>query len=617
ALVTPDAGLARRVAAKLVRWGVAATPSAGLSLRETPLGLLLLLLADLAVDDSEPRALAALAGNGRVGLGLSTSERAAAVSAVIDQLRGPRRAHTLAALIESAAPLAVQALSAIATALAPIKAVLAGEEVDLSRLAQALADASEAIAACPEDPGGAQVWAGSQGAAAVRALRALAAEGDALDAVAPDDAPRALGALIGSAAVAPEGPEHPRLAIWGPLEARLQRRDLIVLAGLNEGVWPAPPPDDPFLSRAMRADLGLVSPDVRIGLAAHDFAQLACAPEVLLTRAKRANGAPTVASRWLWRLETLAAGAGVADRLDPQTDWLALARALDAPVARAPAPPPKPKPPVSARPKSLRVTQIETLIRDPYAIYAGVILRLSPKDAVGVAAGPRERGTAIHEALETFSREVDPRAEDAPAQLLVLVDAALERAGFTRDARQIDGARLQRAAEAFAQWAAARANAGGSVFIEAPGRLDLGDGYFLRCRADRIESDRTGAWTIVDYKTGAASSAKQVSIGLAPQLPLEAAILDAGGFEGEARGRATSLLYWRFGGADPGVVDVSGPDPAGLADQTRANVRALFDAYAKPNQPYLCKPRAQFVKERADFDALARRKEWADAEGAQ
>jgi ATP-dependent helicase/nuclease subunit B len=108
-----------------------------------------------------------------------------------------------------------------------------------------------------------------------------------------------------------------------------------------------------------------------------------------------------------------------------------------------------------------------------------------------------------------------------------------------------------------------------------------------------------------------------VSIGLAPQLPLEAAILDAGGFEGEARGRATSLLYWRFGGADPGVVDVSGPDPAGLADQTRANVRALFDAYANPNQPYLCKPRAQFVKERADFDALARRKEWADAEGAQ
>jgi ATP-dependent helicase/nuclease subunit B len=225
ALVTPDAGLARRVAAKLARWNVAAAPSAGLALRETPLGLLLLLIADLAVDDAEPRALAALVGNGRVGLGLSPADRAAAASAVIDQLRGPRRALTLEALIDRAAPLAGQAFAAIATALAPVKVVLGGDEVDLSRLAEALADAAEAIAACPDDPGGAQVWAGSQGAAAVRALRALAAEGDALDAVAPDDAPRALGALIGSAPVAPEGAEHPRLAIWGPLEARLQRRE--------------------------------------------------------------------------------------------------------------------------------------------------------------------------------------------------------------------------------------------------------------------------------------------------------------------------------------------------------------------------------------------------------
>src|SRR5690606_40649772 len=95
---------------------------------------------------------------------------------------------------------------------------------------------------------------------------------------------------------------HPRLFIWGPLEARLQHADRIILGGLNEGTWPGDASIDPWLNRPMRAELAIEPPERRIGLAAHDFASGASAGGVVLTRALKVGGAPTVASRWLLRL---------------------------------------------------------------------------------------------------------------------------------------------------------------------------------------------------------------------------------------------------------------------------------------------------------------------------
>ncbi len=133
------------------------------------------------------------------------------------------------------------------------------------------------------------------------------ADAGALD-VEPGDYAELFHAAIADRAV--RRPEADvRVRIYGPLEARLQSVDRLVLGGLVEGVWPPQTRADPWLSRPMRHELGLDLPERRIGLSAHDFAQALGAPEVILTRAAKQGGAPTVASRFVQRLAAVAGEA--------------------------------------------------------------------------------------------------------------------------------------------------------------------------------------------------------------------------------------------------------------------------------------------------------------------
>jgi hypothetical protein len=153
--------------------------------------------------------------------------------------------------------------------------------------------------------------------------------------VKPAELAELVQSLLADATVRTGGATHPFLRILGAIEARLVRADRMILAGLEEGVWPGPAPTDPFLSRPMRKTLGLPPPERRLGQTAQDFVQAACADEAILVHVDRRGGQPAVKSRWLWRLEMLTRGADSAR--DARGAGTALGRRRDRPRAGRPA----------------------------------------------------------------------------------------------------------------------------------------------------------------------------------------------------------------------------------------------------------------------------------------
>ncbi len=424
-------------------------------------------------------------------------------------------------------------------------------------------------------------------------------------------------ALTAETLVRTGGATHPRLAILGAIEARLVRADRLVLAGLEEGVWPRLPATDPFLSRPMREALGLPPPERRLGLSAHDFAQAACAPEVLLVSAERRGGQPAVKSRWLWRLQILAAGAEVEIPSRPELlDW---ARALDAPLADPPpalrpAARPEPRPPLAARPRRLSVTQVETWTRDPYAIYARHILRLSPLDApdAPVEAGPR--GTAIHVAMERLVSDHPELPPDAEARFEALLLEELVKVGVRRPALARETAYARRLAPWVIGWERQR-RPDARILVEQQGALHLGEiDFTLTARADRLEL-KDGLAHVIDFKTGAPPTAKQVKAHFAPQLTLTAAILQGGGFAALGPVGAGELLYVQLTGREIAgrVVPALGAeeDAQTIVAAALAGLKQKVAEFDDPTSPYISWSAPQHAKSwGGDYDHLARRFEW-------
>lgn len=633
ALVAPDQTLARRVAAKLARWGVTADSSAGTTLGGSPATVLASLLSRASVDPLHPVTLLALLKHplARLGMDPETLHRQR-VALETHGLRGPRRTSwpALEAKLEGARaktePAEIDDALALAHRLAGLLEPLTRPRDD--RLAPAdaarvLAEAMEAFARNAVGELG-SLWAGHGGEALSRLLAGLMSESEGLPTVTPRGFADLFARLVAAETVRTGGATHPRLRILGAIEARITRADLLVVAGLEEGVWPQPAPLDPFLSRPMRKAMGLPPPERRVGLAAHDFAQAACAPEVVLLHAERRDGAPAVKSRWLWRLETLVAGAIDADG-DPvgipgRPGLLEWARALDAAQEYRPARRPAPVPPLAHRPRRMAVTRIETLTRDPYAVWARDILRLYPMERPDEAVDARARGTAIHTAFEQFAL-AHPRdlPADAAARFERLYVQALRDQGMPEEALARETALAREAAQWVAAMEAGRRADGRAIHVELKGEIafDVPGGTFrLNARADRIELDPQGFGHIVDYKTGKAPSAKEVNTGFSPQLTLTAAILMQGGFPELGRPRPGDLTYLEVTGRRPaGKVEVraaAGDESLEAALQALEGAKALIAQYDEPDRAYASRIAPQFVKARvSDYDHLARVFEWS------
>ena len=637
ALVTPDRALAGRVAAELLRFGVVADDSAGEPLAETPPAVFLRLLATAIDEQLAPVPLLAMLKHPLAAAGLSPAAcRQAARALELACLRGPRPGSGLAGLrraldkAEAVDPAARDLLARMEAALEPALRMAAAVAAPPAAMLEALVAAAERLAASDTEPGPARLWAAEEGealaerlAAALAALPVLPDQRRGtlpalLDALLEGGVVRSRRALRGGAAA-----EHPRVFIWGLLEARLQSVDLMVLGGLAESVWPPAADPGPWLSRPMRAKVGLASPEQIVGQSAHDFTACACAaPEVVLSCPRRRDRAPAVPARWLTRLDAYLEGHGLAL---PQHDAAAWAAALDQPAGGPrPVPPPRPCPPVAARPRRLSVTEIETWQRDPYAIHARHILRLAPLDPLDQSTEAADYGSLVHAGLHLFlERHGTAWPADAAAQLRAALSRALQAARLRPALEAWWAPRFDRIADWIATHETKRRAiaAPATILAERSGAWDLtgADGRRFRLvgRADRIEVGPDGRLTIIDYKTGRPPSRGEVTAGLALQLPLEAAMAANGAFADVPKASQTAaMLYWhltgghRAGEEDP-VEPAKGEAPADLIASAVERLCDLIDAYDDPARCYLSHPRPGLAPRYPHYAQLARVAEWA------
>ena len=634
ALVTPDRNLARRVLAELARWKVYVDDSAGVPLDRTVSGIFFRLASAAIADGAAPASVLALLKH-PLACGGTTREDFARRARDLERriLRGPRPAPGFKGLVGAvaASPYAEDLLAwteRIAREAAPLERLMASSDVSFAEILAAHTRFAEWLAT-PAD-GESHLWKDDSGEALAEFIGELRIAAPLLERIDGRAWPSLLEALMASRVVRPSYGRHPRLFIWGLLEARLQHADVLILGGLNEGTWPPEAKEDPWLSRPMRAALGLPPPERRIGLSAHDFAQGACAPCVVLTRASKVDGAPTLPSRWLLRLEAMLGG----DSRWAKTlahEYVEWHRHLDHPKQVIPVPPPRPRPPVTARPRELSVTQVETWIRDPYAIFARHILRLRPLDPIDADPGALDRGLMIHQALDQFLRE-NPTGSlpaDAMERLLACGEDAFRPYMDRPAVRAFWWPRFQRVAQWFIEFEQGRRAAGiYPVATEITGTLTLDTPhgpFVLRCKADRIDALPDGSLVLIDYKTGQPPSAKQVASGLSPQLSLEAAIALEGGFEGVGARPVAELAFIRLSGGAPAgeykavnaMRDSAPLPPVILAIEARDGLLRRIAQFDLPETAYLSRPRPQWLSHVGDYDHLARVKEWSGSGGGE
>ncbi|MEO0635340.1 MAG: double-strand break repair protein AddB [Pseudomonadota bacterium] len=651
ALVTPDRTLARRVRSALRRFEIAVDDSAGRPLFEFPQGSLLRLVLDwvLGGDDDRRLVLAALLKHPLCRLGFN-AEQAYTGSRLIEliALRGnfeqpapgdlgpfvdeaclcEASSHAHPAVVRALDPDNADALAracafahTLDRASAPLLQLREVGHAPVQDWAVATVRVLEAVATISEQAFG-ELYEGAAGEALASSMRSLATSagvgagaGGALD-VASHEWPRLLTTLLEGAAVRPKRQYHPRLHILGPLEARLLHFDRVILGGMNEGIWPAQAKNDPFLSRSMKAQFGLEPPERRIGQSAHDVSMLLGQPQVFLTRARRVDNAPTVASRWLQRMEAVVGEQHFATVRKAGETYAAWAADIDAPLAPPqPCAPPAPTPPSEIRPKRFRFTDVERLIRDPYALYARDVLRLSAFDPLIITPSRADEGTIMHDVFAGWIKGGgDPNHEDALAKLQMLADAHFDELRLGDDMRAFWEPRFARIAEAFLKWQPSYDEGLLRSLTEVSGSVKIDDAHTLYGRADRIDVTEDGLLRVLDYK-GTSPTIGQVRNLFAPQLMLEGAVARMGGFNDvPATGLENVHIVRLKPGSDFRHEKVGGSrtqiDVDGLAEEAFAQLQRLVALFARPDTPMISRRRSSLSAFVGEYDHLARIGEW-------
>lgn len=643
ALVTPDRNLARRVAAELTRFGLDIEDSAGEPLTAAPYGILARLVMVCAANELAGEDITSLLAHPLTRLGHGASEIARLAPLFeIGLLRQDRSLTSYATVQDAVVAARIKAENRFAHAAQ--KRLTASDWRQLEELATRLIEASKPLCDLRDEHALAD-WVAAHRLVLDRVTQsdekpaygedyaALQGLFDEIAACSQDDLKfSADGYLLffaqtaGAIALRRQKRAHPRLKIFGLLEARLMDADLILLGGLDETIWPPETRSDAFLNRPMRMALGLTPPERKIGQTAHDFVAAMGAPRVILSRAQKRDGAPTVASRFLQRLSALGGNAFDACRMRGKT-YLELARALDRPrVPVAAIQRPTPRPPVRLRPERLSVTRVETLRRDPYAIYAEFILRLIELPPLASPLTYRLMGTAIHDVLAQFCvshpGELPP---EAYAELIGMLRTSFASEFADPEFNAFVWPRIAGAAAYYLDFETGRRDDLAKIDVEIDGKLPIalndGSTFTLSAKADRVEHHRDGAIGLIDYKTGSPPGITEVRVGFAPQLTLEAAMAVRGAFGLPQGTDVAEALYVKLGGKGGGdmrplVFNGRGktkdaPSLGEVAEEHFQALVGLLNQFRDAATAYPPRPFPKFAAKYNAYDHLARVKEWS------
>ncbi|WP_425097808.1 double-strand break repair protein AddB [Tropicibacter sp. S64] len=617
ALITPDRMLTRQVTAALDRWDLVPDDSAGTPAQLTPPGRLLRHVAALYSEALTAEALLTLLKHPLTNTGEGHGEHLRHTRDLELHIRrngmpypSPERLHAFGVKRKCEDWTAWVALTFCNR---PVPGTLHLTEWIARHIAL-----TEAIAAGPGAEGSGELWEKDTGRKLRETVSNLAEEAEYGSELSARDYADLFGAIVSAEEVRNPDTVHPDILIWGTLEARVMDADLLILAGLNEGSWPEMPGADPWLNRALRAQAGLLLPERRVGLSAHDFQQAAAAKEVWLTRSMKSDDAETVPSRWLNRMMNLM--TGLPERDGPEAlremkargkHWLALARAVETPIETPRAKRPSPAPPASARPRELPVTDIKKLVRDPFAIYARRVLRLKTLDPLMQAPDALLRGVLVHKVLENFVKEtrddptlITPATLRKHAEQLLgdpdLVPFPMMRVLWQDKLRQVAGW--------FSETEAERQTKARPAHFEVSGRVDIPSlGFTLKGQADRIDIDERGGAHIYDYKTGKAPTEDQQR-HFDKQLLLEAAMALKGAFPNLMPNHVERALFISLKPGEPKEV------PAPLEDcppmQVWEELTLLVSAYLAPDRGFTARRALMSDNDFAEYDHLSRLGEW-------
>lgn len=602
ALVTNDRLLARRVILEMKRWGIELDDSAGTPLHHTPVGVYLSLISALGKDLNSSGALLSLLKHPLSADGQMPTDFRKEVKKAEKKARSDQK------------PLQINLKTNFEKFLSFFKS---NEPIEFEEILTEHLKIAEELATSSDKTGCERLWDSQAGQEAYKLLIELKEYGNIFGTINPKDYPNIIELFLSGVSVRARYGMHQRLDILGPIEARLTHPDVCIIAGLNEGSFPMLSDMGPWLSRQMRKSLKLPAIENKIASQSMDFAHCFLSPEVYLTRSVKSDGSQTIPSRFISRLEAVLNASNIKWPIkEPH-----YARLLDKTDKIEQVLRPAPTPPVHTRPKELSVTNIELLMKNPYAVYAKYILKLFPLKDIDDLQENLVYGSALHQALEEFLSCTPFNIQ--PEELKKRTIELLKEKGFSDADLAFYEEKIEKVSNFISLAQEERQDFTKDILLEQKGEIDFllsdGSSFKLTAKADRIDHLSGNVYEIIDYKTGTPPSNTDVEAGLSPQMTLEAAILRGKGFEKLKENKDIKLSYWRLNGKRSGgeIIPIpsktSKKEVSELIDDAYNGVKEILNRFRDEKTPYIASPRPDKVTFN-EYALLSREKEWLNEE---